>query len=245
MDYGYVIALVLTTVVLLVRVTLWRKDPGSRPVTVVTGLVVVAIITHHPRVLDERWLFDHAPSWLHLANVTNVVGELVALAIAGYMGVKVARAWLADRLIPFIVGTTGAMMLALLVLWQISDASRIPTRNLSDLGGLARVYSVLASIGLILAGVAVCASVTLIRNAPLGLRLVLAPMAVAAAAAAFVGALHLVEVLSHTDLPYSDPALSGPAAKIGIACFAVSATLDYLVRRATANTRQSGTPVPN
>ncbi|MEV6773934.1 hypothetical protein AB0N05_35400 [Nocardia sp. NPDC051030] len=234
MDFGYLAVLAAAVAVIVLRFGRWRRDPGTRPLTVTLLLIVAAAIAHHPRLLDSRWPDEHSPAFLHLANWANLTGDLLAMVIAGYMGARVARAWMFDRLVPWLIAGTVAVMLALVTLWQVSDASRIPARSISELGGAASWYGVVSATALTLSGLAVCASVALARDLPARVRTALIPMALGSAAAVGLGLMHLGAALRHLGHPYADPPYATLVAGMALVCYTASGLLDHLARRPSA-----------
>ncbi|WP_107659254.1 hypothetical protein [Nocardia suismassiliense] len=189
----YLFACLLALATICLRLTRWRSQPKSRPLTIVVALLIVSTVLRHPVVLESDWLDDQLPENLHLANITDLLGDLVTAAAAGYICSLVAQAWGFEHLRPWIVRIFTADALVLLMLWAVSDAPHTHIKYVDQLGGPALLYSYVAATTVLISHLAVLASV-LIARLSRKTRLALLPM-VLGAFLATIG--NLIRIGSH------------------------------------------------
>lgn len=189
----YLVACALALLTIGLRLTRWRTQPRSRPLTIALALLIAGTALRHPALLDSDWLDSRTAASFHLANFTDLVGDLLIAAAAGYVCTLVARAWGFGYVRPWIARIFAVDALLLVILWAISDAPRTPTRYVGYLGGPASLYSYTAAVTVLVANLAVLGSI-LVARLPRKTRLALAPMALGALLAV---AQSLLRIASH------------------------------------------------
>ncbi|ASF08994.1 hypothetical protein [Nocardia brasiliensis] len=161
------------------RSTRWRSLPQSRPFTVALTLLLIGAALRHPALLAAECLQTTHTADIHLANFTDLLGDLLLAAAAGYIGSVVLQAWGLSRVRPWLLYGIIATALAMTILWAISNAPRTPTKYVGDLGGPALIYTYVAATTLLTANCAVLVSILVVR-ADRRIRLALMPLATAA-----------------------------------------------------------------
>ncbi|MFE3189386.1 hypothetical protein ACFXHA_10285 [Nocardia sp. NPDC059240] len=221
-------ALVVAATAVGLRLSLWRSHPASRAMTITLALLMLGALLTHPTIIASEWL-DHAtPDEIHLANFSNLIGDLVEVAAAGMLLITVGRAWGRVRFVRRMVGVFAVIAVAMIVLYAYSDAPFEPTRYLGELDGPARVFVWVSAGTVLVANAAVLAS--LAYSLPVSdrsTRIALLPMMIGAAIGA---ALMLVQIvgLFHSD-PYNSWAW--PLAVAMVFAYALSGVLGYFQLR--------------
>ncbi len=167
-------ALALLTIVL--RASKWHERPPSRPFTVTLTLLVIGVALRNPEVLSGTWLDTGAAVDLHLANFTDLLGDLCYVA-AGYFICKlVARAWGLAWSVRWLarIFTVGALVM--IALWALSDAPTTPTVYVGYLGGPALGYSYVAASLILISNLALVATAAIAQSS-WRVRLALLPLA--------------------------------------------------------------------
>ncbi|MCM6775672.1 hypothetical protein NDR87_18485 [Nocardia sp. CDC159] len=167
-------ALALVTIVL--RASKWRQRPQSRPFTVTLTLLVVGVALRNPAVLAGTWLNGNTAIDLHLANATDLLGDLCYVAAGYFICTLVARAWGLAMPMPWLAGVFTIGALAMVALWVGSDAPTTPAVYVGYLGGPALAYSYVAASLILLSNLALVATAAIAQSS-WRVRLALLPLA--------------------------------------------------------------------
>lgn len=186
----YLAACGLALLTLGLRLTRWNSQPRSRSLTIALTLLTAGVAVRHPALLESDWLESHTAANFHLANFTDLMGDLLIAAAAGYVCTLVAKAWGFEQLRPWIFRIFTADAMVLVVLWAISDAPHQPTKFIGSLGGPALIYSYVAGFTVLISNLAVLGSIAIARL-PRKTRLALIPMALGATLAVLQSLLRI------------------------------------------------------
>lgn len=215
-------------VAVVLRLTLWRSHPGSRSMTVTLALLMAAALLTQPAVIDNEWADRATPPEIRLANFSNLLGDLIAVAAAVCLVLTVGKAWGRRYLVRRTVAVGAVVGVALIVLYGFSDANLEATSYIGQLGGLATVYSLVVAITLLVANIAVLAS--LVYSFPVtarATRIALLPMMCGAAIGA---ALVVLLIAGHVRPdPYGEWYVdwAWPMAAVMVFAYALSGILGY------------------
>lgn len=181
----YVASCLVAIATIALRSTRWRSLAPSRPFTVALTLLLVGAALRNPTLwAGQRRHVDAATADVHLANFTDLLGDLLLAAAAGYIGTVVLHAWGLSEKRTWLARGVAATALAMTLLWAVSNAPRTPTKYVGDLGGPALVYTYVAATTILAANLAVLVSVLVVR-AERKIRLALLPLGLGA----FIGAV--------------------------------------------------------
>lgn len=218
----------VATVMVGLRLTRWRTTPQSRPFTVALTLLMSGVALRHPKLLNSTWLDSNTAAGIHLANFTDLVGDLLIVMAAGYIGVLVARAWRLDHVGPWITRGAAAAALLMVILWSISDAPTTPATYVGQLGGPATAYSCVAAGAILLAHLSILMTILIVR-VPAKMRLALSALGLAA----LLGVVkNVLRIASHIDPDAVTPLrdrLDWPMSLSMILLYAISGLIGYLM----------------
>ncbi|MFE9575063.1 hypothetical protein ACFYO1_01635 [Nocardia sp. NPDC006044] len=217
---------VFAAIMVGLRLTRWRGVPQSRPFTVALTLLVLGIALRHPAMLDSSWLDSQSAADIHLANFTDLLGDLLVATAACYIGVLVARAWGLDFVVPWIARGVVAAALVMVILWSISNAPTTPVRYVGDLGGPATAYSYVAATTGLLAHLAIVLTIVVVR-VPAKIRLALLALGSAALLGVVNNALRIASHLAHGDVAAMRQRLDWPISLAVIVLYSLSGLIGY------------------
>ncbi|ASF08996.1 hypothetical protein NBRGN_026_00710 [Nocardia brasiliensis NBRC 14402] len=219
-------ALAATMVVL--RLTRWRSVPQSRPFTVALTLLVLGVALRRPEMLDSSWLDSQTAADIHLANFTDLLGDLLVATAACYIGILVARAWGLDHVVPWIArGVAGAVLL-MVVLWSISNAPTTPVKFVGNLGGPATAYSYVAATTGLLAHLAIVLTIVVVR-VPAKMRVALLALGSAALLGVVSNALRIASHLAQGEVAAARERVDWPISLTVIVLYSVAGLIGYLM----------------
>ncbi|MFI1917989.1 hypothetical protein [Nocardia sp. NPDC020380] len=219
-------------VAVLLRLSLWRSHPGSRPLTVALALLMLAAVLTQPAIISDDWVDQATPESVRLANVSNLIGDLVAVAAACCLVLTVGHAWGQRRLMRWTGRSFAATSVLLLVLYAVSEAHVTPTMYIGNLGGLASVYIYVTAAALLVANLAVLGSlIYAFPHSTDRTRISLLPMAIGAIVGTALIVLLVVDGLWPNRFGGWYVEWSWRIAAVMVLAYAVSGILGYLQLR--------------
>ncbi|MFF2549373.1 hypothetical protein ACFVUS_00175 [Nocardia sp. NPDC058058] len=228
---------IIGTVAVALRLTLWRSQPRSRPLTVALALLMAAAILTQPAIISNEWVDQATPDSVRLANAGNLIGDLVALAAACCLVLTVGQAWGRRQLTRWTGLVFGIASVALIVLYAVSEAHVTPTMYVGRLRGLAMTYIYITATALLVANLAVLASVLYSFSASTrDTRIALLPMAIGAAIGTLLVLLLIVESIWPNSFGDWYLEYAWPTAALMVIAYAVSGILGYRRLRRTGTT---------
>ncbi|MCU1648379.1 MAG: hypothetical protein JWN03_8654 [Nocardia sp.] len=214
------------------RLTLWRSHPGSRPLTVALALLMVAAILDQPAIINNEWVDQATPEHVRLANVSNLIGNLITLAAAACLVLTVGQAWGHRHLTRWIGGIFAASAVLSVVLYAVSEAHVTSTMYVGNLRGLALVYVYVTAVALFVANVAVLASLAYsYPHSTQQTRIALLPMAIGAGIGTVLIALLIVESIWPNRFGDWYVSWAWPTAAVMVVAYAISGILGYRILR--------------
>ncbi|PXX69256.1 hypothetical protein DFR70_102945 [Nocardia tenerifensis] len=150
-------ALVVITAVTLARTSLWRSEPQTRLLTVVLALFAVSGAATHPWVRDAVDTHLRLPGWVGMAD------DVVLLTAVCLMCAYLARIWGFDTVARIAVAAAPALALSLAVAYTLTTDSDRRHHYIGELSGPATVSGLIVSIGLLIATLAMFATVLVAR----------------------------------------------------------------------------------
>ncbi|MEV6767511.1 hypothetical protein AB0N05_02655 [Nocardia sp. NPDC051030] len=226
----YVAICIASVAVIGLRLTQWKNHPRTRPLTSALILLLGGLLLRRPEILDDQWLDTHTDRTLHLANWSNVLSDLLLAGAAAYICVQVARVWGNHHWQKPIAVAFVVDAIALIVLWQVSDASRVPTRFIASLGGLSGVYSAVSAATILVANLAVLISLALAKGVPTRAKIALAPMALGGLVGVVNGGLRIACAIDPDRFLSTRNHWAWSLAEVGVALYILSGFVSYLAQ---------------
>ncbi|MFC9995446.1 hypothetical protein [Nocardia sp. NPDC127526] len=233
-----IVCFAFAMIVVVLRLTRWRTVPQSRPFTVASTFLMLGVALRHPRLLTSSWLDTRSAADVHLANFTDLLGDLLVAAAACYMGMLVVRAWGMEKYAPWIRRAVTAAALAMVMLWSISNAPTTPAKYVGTLGGPATIYSYVAATTILLAHASIVVTIGVVR-VPRNIRLALLPLALAASLGVIVNFLRITSHISPDIVGTLRDRVDWPISLAMILLYAISGLVGYLMTSSTRSRRDA------